>query len=86
VQGREGLQRAATATAGRGRVIPMYLPTGRPHVLDVTRTCTDCDVASIAAKCWCCGQRLGDESIQGPVSILNPTGPRPSAVGTGLDL
>jgi hypothetical protein len=72
VQGREGLQR--TATAGRGsRVIPMYLPTGRPHVLDVTRTSTDCDVASVAVRCWCCGQRLGDESIQGPVSILNPT-------------
>ena len=52
----------------------------------ISRLCPDCQVASTETACWVCGRVITDPAMHGAVSIRDPTGPRPTAVGTPLNL
>ena len=52
----------------------------------ITRLCRDCQVASTEPACWLCGAVITDPEMCGAVSIRNPTGPLPKAVGRALIL
>jgi hypothetical protein len=65
----------------------MYTPAGwKATAAGITRLCPDCQVASTESACWLCGVVVTDPALHGAVSIRNPSGPLPSAVGTSLDL